>query len=352
MAQALALSLPWANLDVHLDAVVSGSGLMLLMELAATPLDPSLAAWAVVAGSGCFLACAWLAALAGVSCVAPVWLCLISSSVNLLLALAVALNVFARLCPHEGKELVLIPVYFLLCMSRLQPYLLWPLALFGLLCMIMLLWPGRDQGLAEGALWYSGNYAYGDSVSDPVAFVALALFSAYDPLSQLCRLSETMVHFPLDPSWRLAAEPGGFGGKGSWLRDASLGALARCLVFVVLALARPTWSDTLLSLFLAPLPTYSAPYVFSYLSSAFAFVLLLSCMGMACDWFLALRWVLERVSRRGFPAGRLVRLQHILNALVVGASWAFPLENAPLSLALRAIAAGVVVGGALIGCCV
>jgi hypothetical protein len=336
----------WANLDVHLGNIPTGSGLMLLIEIATTSLDTPVAAWGVVAGALCFLACAYIASRAGVSGVAPVWLCFASSSVNLLLTLAVALNICARLCPHEGKEVVLIPVYFLLCMSRLQVCLRFPLALFGLLYMLMLLWPSSDQEPLDALQ----PYAYKHSAPDPASFAAIALLSVYDSLSQLCRLSESLAHFPLDPSWRFKVDLDI--SKGSGLQEVSAWALVRCLLFVVLTLAKPTWYHTFLSLFLAPLPTYSAPYVFSYLSSVFTFVLLLSCMFAAYHWFAALRWILERVSRRGFPAKRLVRLQHILNALVVGASWAFPLDNPSLSLALRVLAAGIVVGGAVLQCLV
>ena len=376
----------FVDLDVHLGNLVSASGLVLLLEIAVTPLDSAWAAGAVFAGLVCAWVCAGLVLLSGGSGLVSVGLCLATSSLNVVLTLAVALSICARLCPHEGKELVLIPVYFLLCMSRLHVSLRWPLPLFGMLALLLLVWrsaewpsvawseqwnpppiewpavtsPVREsgQGIWQGSNLNSTDGPKNDpqsalgspNVSAPVAFAVIALFYAYDTLSQLCRVCETVVHFSSwssTVSWQLLRA-----SDGSLLRGVCAWAGVRGLLFAVLALIRSAWSEAFLSLFLAPLPTYSVPYRFSYDAVVFAFVLLLSCMSMAYYWFAALRRVVERLSRRGFTTKRVVRLQHILNALVVCSAWAFPLDDATLALTLRASAVGGVMLGAVLGACV
>ena len=53
-------------------------------------------------------------------------------------------------------------------------------------------------------------------------------------------------------------------------------------------------------------------------------------MHMASVWFEQLKSLTALLSGRPYPARRLVRLQHILNAGLVGAAWGFPLHLSEL----------------------
>lgn len=319
----------FSNIDVHLGSFATGSGLLLLVELCGTTLPPGEAAAALALGAVAGWIFSWLQGGGGR---APVWLCLSSGTVNVVFTLAALLSVFARLCPLEGKELVLIPVYFQLCMSRLQVYLTWPTPVLGCLFLVLLLGVADPYGSDSGPQFLPDGYV---PVSSPSSFAALAVLAAYDALSQWCRLSERVFHFPPEGMWQLRLHT-----DAACLAEVSAWALVRLLAFGTLALARGVWDAGLMRLLLSPLPTYSSPRSFSWLAVFYADVLLLSCMCMSGAWFQCLRGAAEAVSRQPLPAQRLVRLQHILNAFVVCAAWAFPLESAELSTGLRAGAAG------------
>ena len=331
------------HLDVHLGDMVMGPGLLLLMEIASNPLDSGWMAVAIIVGALASLSLLWLYPwLCGSARRAPVWLCLFSHTANIIITLAVTIALFARLCPSEGRELVLVPIYFLLCMSRLEVCLRWPLPLVGcFLELVLLCGAPSDPSERLGLIDLDGRL---DGSEPPAAsFSVLALFVIYDHLSQWCRLCEHLFHFPVDDSvrFRPVSDQGCADEAARWL-------LIRALTFVVLAMARGAWSETFLSLYLSPLPTYSVPYTFHYTFALFALGLLLWSMCAASTWFVCLKAALESLTRRLFPFKRLVRLQHILNALVVCAAWAFPLEHEGLSVTLRGIVAAIVVGAGVL----
>jgi hypothetical protein len=255
--------------------------------------------------------------------------------------LSVALSLFARICPPEGKELVLLPVYLLLCMARLPLAMRWPLyageALFALLYVAMV-WDDPD-GMEVGFVGYC-------ALLEPpwAASVALGVLVAYDGVSQWCRQSEAYVHFP--EAWASVSLRTSDGSGCA--TDAALWALGRWGLLLGLSLVG---RGAFAYLFLSPLPTYSSPYVPNYLGAFYGSVLLLSCMCAASGWFRCLQLATESLSVRpgGYSARRQVRLQHILHAVTVGAAWAFPIDNGWLCLGLVGGGAGNRIGGGVGG---
>ena len=316
---------------LHLFDIVTGSGLVVLIGLAGSGLDPGPLIGAVASGGAAVLLWAYLASPIR----APVWLCFASGTVNLVLTLAVALNLFARVCPPQGKELALIPAYALLCMARLPLAQRWPMHLMAWTFILAF----GGMVLMDSQEMETGFVGFDTSVEPQwLCFALLALFVAYDGVSQWCRVSEALVHFPA---------PGEYPTSGvGYALDAALWGLARWALLVGLAmLGRGAFAY----LFLAPLPTYSDPYVPNYLGAFYGSVLLLSCMCAASVWFRCLQRVAEALSRRAYGAQRLARLQHVLHALIVGAAWAFPFDSQWVCLGVLGIATGAVVVGAALG---
>ena len=300
-----------ARIGLHTSDLVTGSGLGTLLALAGAALDPWTSLAAISLGAIPFLVWAGLTRLP-----APVWLCLSSSTLNLVLTLSVGLTLLARICPPEGKEFALIPAYFLLCMSRLQTSTLWPVralqVLFILLFLLSLQIRLQSSDLEPGFKGFAGAF------DDPnLSLICIALSVFYDGVSQWCRLSSELVHLPRYPEIHPYYLP----------LESALWALPRWALLLGLAMLG---GGALPYLFLAPLPTYSDPYSPNYLGALYALVLLLSSMCIASGWFQSL----QRVSD---APHRLSRLQHVLNLLLVGAAWAFPIDAPPPALTLYSI---------------
>jgi hypothetical protein len=306
-----------SRLWLHLSSLVTGSGLGVLLSLAGASLDPFLSAAAVSVGA--LLSLLWGYFMRQSS---PQWLCLFSATLNLVLTLSVGLSLFARLCPPEGKELALIPAYFLLCIARTRVGTAWPAqianALFLVAFCVLTLSDTQEQGF-QG---FSGA-----SDEPAVAFVFVCVAVVYDSISQWCRLSEDLVYFqrwPNFPVHGLAIEAGSWG-------------VPRYLVLYLVSLIG---GGALPYLFLAPLPTYSAPSAPNYLGACYGFVLLLSSMCFASRWFQCLQC-------HSRSPQHLTRFQHIFNLLLVGSAWAFPIHHPFLALLLYCLGGVVCVLGSL-----
>ena len=112
------------------------------------------------------------------------------------------------------------------------------------------------------------------------------------------------------------------------------GGACRLAVFAIVGLSK----SALLSLFLVPTQPHSVhPRSPSYLAAFYGVCLLVACMHMASVWFDHLKFLTVLLSGQPHTARRLVRLQHILNAGLIGAAWGFPLYLSEL----RALVAGV-----------
>ena len=101
-----------------------------------------------------------------------------------------------------------------------------------------------------------------------------------------------------------------------------VGCVLRLAVFAVVGLSKSAF----LSLFLAlPEPRSLYPQPPNYLAAYYGVCLLVACMHMASVWFEQLKALTSLLSGRVYTARRLVRLQHIVNAGLIGAAWGFPL---------------------------
>ena len=293
------------KLALHLSNLITGSGLGVLLSLAGAALDPMTYLTAMALGAALFIAWALCSRLSS-----PAWLCLSTATLNLVLTLSVGLTLLARICPPEGKELALIPTYFLLCMSRLQLATVcpvWVLQLLFILLFVILLYVPSSP-LEPGFLGYSGAlYGLNSGVC-----IAIAVF--YDGVSQWCRLSEDLIHFPRYPDLHPYFLP----------VDAAYYALPRWAALIGLALVG---QGALPYLFLEPLPTYSAPHQPNYLAPVYGLVLLLTAMCSASRWFQCLQ-------KLSSSPHKLSRLMHILHILLVGSAWAFPIQHPSLALGL------------------
>jgi hypothetical protein len=221
---------------------------------------------------------------------------------NLVVTLSVCLNLFAHLCPREGKELALCPVYVLLCLSRPT---LTPLSgvVLGLITLsfvgAFLVALGADTTVVDSPLSITL------STSDSTALECLSLFvvSVYGSLSQM--MPEYSPHDDTRAPFKLVLA----------------GGACRLILFAAVGMGK----SALLSLFLAPTQREMYPHPPNYLSALYGICLLVTCMHMASAWFEKLKAITALLSGRAYAARRLVRLQHILNAGILGAAWAFPL---------------------------
>ena len=303
---------------LHLSNLITGSGLGVLLSLAGADLDPVSSIFAV--SLGILLSLLWSCCIRQPS---PAWVCLCSGTLDLVLTLSVGLSLFARLCPSEGRELALIPAYFLLCISRLRLAVRWPVravnALFLAAFVVLTLLDPLEPGFV----------GFESVDGDPLrAFAWISGTVVYDSVSQWCRLSEELVHFRSCPEFHVSCLG----------LEAGLWGPPRYLLLYLIALVG---RGALPYLFLAPLPTYSNPYSPNPLGACYGFVLLLSAMCLASAWFQCL----QCLSR---SPHKLPRLQHILNVLIVGAAWAFPIHQPDLALVLYTVAGLSVVASSLL----
>lgn len=319
------------SLGVHLGSLVSGSGLILLLAMCESVQSISFPVMAGAVLLGALIWSIWVGVTRPAR--APVWLCLTTSSLDLVISLAVALHLFGRLCPHEGKQFATIPVYFLLCMSRLSVSKVfcrgqWAAWLF-VSAFLIAVWAdpsGHHRGF---------DPFHPDDAWSPVpCFIALVLFAVYDGISQWARLSEDLWHFPTQEVMCIRHDE----GAGLDPVNNALWSLTRSSLLILNSLT----GGGFLWLLLSPHPTYSSPYTPNYFRAFYAGVLIFSCMLDASVWFQCLQRSVELISRRVYNQGRLLRLQHILNALFVASGWAFPLDQKTPSLILRIAACDAV----------
>jgi hypothetical protein len=232
---------------------------------------------------------------------------------NLIVSQSVCLSLFTRLCPPEGRELALIPVYTLLCVARprlslLSGVVLGLMTVTFLFVFLSVVW--MNSGVVDA--WLSDQLLLSD---DPVlGGVALVVASAYGGLSHMLPVyapDRGQISFSLVVA----------------------GGVVRFLVFAAVGLCK----SALLSLFLSPTQNLQYPHPPNYLAAAYGICLVVSCMHMASAWFEQLKTLTSLLSGQTYTARRLIRLQHILNAGLVGAAWAFPLHLSEL----RVLVAGV-----------
>jgi hypothetical protein len=299
----------WTWVLPQLGDAIAGAGLLVLLELCSTNVENNVAL-------GC-AAIGFIAALA-LKASSPLWLQVATLCFNLTVSLSVCLHVFASLCPPEGKEFALIPVYLLLCMSRPRIAVLSGVVLGLMSLAFVIVFLGVvavSPDVIDSQL--DGDLSSSDETLSGCIWIVLA--AGYGSLPHLlpAYLSEydsTMLPFDIPFEFVVA------------------GGVCRLLVFAAVGLCK----SALLSLFLAPTWSSQHPRPPNYVAAFFGICLLVACMHMASIWFDQLKALTAILSGRAYTARRLVRLQHVLIAGLVGAAWAFPLHSGVLRVVLVA----------------
>ena len=284
----------WRCVLLQLGDVITGAGLLVLLELCSTKLENTPALACIIVG--------FLGAVALRSSIQPSLFYATSLVFNLVVTLSVCLSLFARLCSPDGREFVLIPVYVLLCISRpsltpLSGVVLALLSLSFLAAFFLAQW--SNLGITEADLGESLTTT-DSAIVQGVSLVAVSIYGSLSHMSSVYTADE------LPPSFGYLM----------------IGSVCRMVVIIAVGLSK----STLLYLFLAIQRNSISPQLPNYLSAYYGVCLLVACMHMASEWFQQLKSLTSIVSRRPYTSKRLVRLQHIINAGLVGAAWAFPLH--------------------------
>lgn len=216
----------------------------------------------------------------------PPWLGLCNCTFALLVGLALALNVFAQLSPPTGKELALIPTYVMLCIPRVGPSRLALVALAGL-TLFVALWclVPSDEGVRPAG---GAPLSFGETVALFTTVFFGCAFSPFDTCDEAALLSHTG-------------------------RQAALGVLVKTGALLLLGCL----TRTPLYLFMFERPSTAS----AVLQVCYGVLLVEACMLTAALWFGHLRAVLSRATSRV-----VVRMQHIIYALLLAAAWCYPLQ--------------------------
>ena len=278
----------WSE-DVHvflvpwLSDALSGFGGACLLQFSALP--PSADNFRLV-GASAVIAALLFTYFKPCRLAPPVWLGLCNSTFSLLMSLSLVLNLLAQLCPPSGKELSLIPAYVLLCIPRIAPSRL-ALAVLSAI-----------TGVAALCFSFSSLPSVRPSGTEPLdtgqsmaLFITVlfsSLFSTYETANEMHLLSNT----------------GGMTMLGVLLKG--------CLLILLGSLEGSSIYYFMFE---------RASSVRYELQVLFGVLLLFACMQTAALWFGQLKALLSRSSSRA-----VVRIQHIIYALLLAAAWAFPLQ--------------------------
>ena len=271
--------------------VLTGFGLCVLLEFSRISPDMN---FFVAIGMGVVLAAGALSFMLPCQKIVPAWVSLCNATYSLIITLALSLNLLSQLCPPSGKELCLIPVYCLLCVPRVPPSgkaLAMQAGAAILLVMAFLVLP------ASQAVRPSGNVGSGLSL-------ALSMFAGSWLQTFDLRNSDPMVLFH-------PAHGEAYKQHRMWR---SLSIVCKGLVLLLLGLA----SDTSLYSFMFE----RTNTVSNKLFLVYGTLLLFSSMQAAAMWFEHLKEVLKEQAKRRL----VVRIQHVIYALIVAAAWMYPLQ--------------------------
>jgi hypothetical protein len=282
--------------------VLTGFGAACLLQFSA--LSPSAAFQAVVFGAGL---CAVLFAHLVPRRPTPPWLGLCNATFALLVGLSLSLNVVAQLFPPRGKEFALFLAYALLCVPRVRPSRLALITLAGMTGFVLLwcLVPFPQGVRPEGAP--TGGELIAAFLT---AFFACA-FSPFDEGSEAGLLFHSARADALGVSLKAGAL-------------VLLGSLQQAQVyFFMFERANPATPA---------------------LQVCYGVLLLEACMLTAAAWFGHLRAMLSRASNRV-----VVRMQHIIYALLLAAAWCYPLQLQLLRQLLVCLLLALNVSARLVG---
>ena len=263
--------------------VLTGFGAACLLQFSA--LSPSAENFkAVVFGAG--IAALLFAHFYPSRKALPPWLALCNCTFALLVGLALTLNVFAQLSPPSGKELALIPTYVILCIPRGAPSRLALIALAAMTGFVALwcLVPSDASWRPAG----DAPLSFGEMVALSISVFFGCSFSPLDASDETELLSHS--------------------GKGGLF-----GVLVKTGALLVLGCLGQT------QLYSFMFERQGAASV--GLQVCYGILLCEACMVTAALWFVHLRAILSRATSRV-----VVRMQHIIYAVLLAAAWSYPLQ--------------------------
>lgn len=259
--------------------VLTGFGLSTLLEFSRT--SPEMTHFIPICAGILFAACV-LFTVHPIH--PPAWVSMCNATFSLVLTLSLVLNLLSQLCPPSGGELSLIPAYVLLCIPRMSPSgralaLQCCLTLF-LVCVFVVL-PTSRHVRPDGDV--------GVGLSLAVSVGAGSLLQTFNTFDSLNSFDRDLHH----SRW--------------W---GVLGIVSKGFLLVLLGAVRNT------SLYHFMYDRSNTVPVELFVS--YGVLLLFACMQAASVWFGLLK---DNMGRR-----LVVRIQHILYALIVAAAWVYPLQ--------------------------
>ena len=284
--------------------VLTGFGLCVLLEFSRTSPDMH---YLLAICIGVVLAVGALSFALPCQKVIPAWVSLCNATYSLVLTLALSLNLLSQLCPPSGKELCLIPVYCLLCVPLMPPSgkaLVVQAGAATLLLVIFLLQPASRHVRPSGDV--------GSGISLTVSMFAGIWLQTFD-----LHNSSPMLHSTHSEAYR----------QHRWWRCLSF----VCKWFVLLLLGNA--GNTLLYSFMYERMNKASDALFL----VYGTFLLFSSMQTAAMWFDHLKQVLNVHAKWRL----VVRIQHIINALIVAAAWIYPLQLHSLRLIILTMLLGL-----------
>ena len=245
----------------------------------------------------------------------PTWVAICNTTFSLVITLALSLNLLSQLCPPNGKNLSLIPVYALLCIPRVPPS-----------GKALLLLAGASLLLAATFLMLPTSRSVrptGDVGSGWLLAVSFLAGSALQTFGAHSTLESCLMEGQFDERdrrrWRAVA------------------VVCKGLVLTLLGTA----SNTSLYHFMYERPN-TVPFELFLL---YGTLLLFACMQTASVWFGQLRELLGTQAKWRL----VVRIQHIIYALIVAAAWVYPLQLHALRVLILVVLLGLNVAVTLWG---
>lgn len=243
------------------------------------------------------------------------FLFLINNSFNLVVTIAVLLNVASQIYPEKGREIALVPVYVLLCSSRLCPtevsYAVQGVA--TLLFVVLMVVFVHSERHARPETGVSTEFI---TILDCLLTQAYAATQGYSGV------------FYSANDWNRPKWLWNMNSRGSWVLNTQwearvAAAITQAVSFSLILLSQ----HAAVFHFLVP---RSTP-VFNYTLHAYGCILLFACMLLASSWFACLRDAMKDSANSGRA---VVRLQHVLYALVIAGAYIFPLQMVELRVIL------------------
>lgn len=274
------------HLVPSLSDLLTGFGLSTLLEFSRT--SPEMQ-YLLPICAGILLAAGVLVAVHPIR--PPAWVSLCNATFSLIITLSLVLNLLSQLCPPSGKELSLIPAYVLLCIPQMSPsraalVLQCCLTLFLLVAFMAL--PTSRHVRPEG---------------DVGVGLSLAVSVGAGSLLQTFKYNEPLTGWA--QGWAKGWVAKGWG---------ALGVLIKGFLLLLLGSVR----NTSLYHFMFERPNTVPVELFT----GYGILLLFACMQAASVWFGLLKEILGRQAQWRL----VVRIQHIIYALIVAAAWVYPLQ--------------------------